>query len=56
MDALIEWETDPPPVVKCAPVYERPEWVPWHQELKEKEQGKVPDWLIRTIVCFRLVI
>jgi hypothetical protein len=23
-DALIEWEADAPPAVKCVPVYERP--------------------------------
>jgi alpha-1,3-mannosyltransferase len=36
-DALIEWEADPPPVVKCVPVYEKPMWVPWDQGLKEKD-------------------
>jgi alpha-1,3-mannosyltransferase len=40
-DVLIKWDAEPPSVVKCVPMYERPEWVPWDQGLKGKEKGKV---------------
>jgi alpha-1,3-mannosyltransferase len=40
-DALIQWETEPPAVVKCVPTYQRPLWVPWDQGLnKGKEMGR----------------
>jgi alpha-1,3-mannosyltransferase len=39
-DALISWESEPPPVVKCVPVYQRRMWVPWDQGLKRKEKDK----------------
>jgi alpha-1,3-mannosyltransferase len=39
-DALIVWEAEPPPVVKCVPTYQRPVWVPWDQGLKEKEKDE----------------
>jgi hypothetical protein len=39
-DALIESDAEPPAVVKCAPKYQRPEWVPWDQGLKGNEGGR----------------
>jgi alpha-1,3-mannosyltransferase len=36
-DALIEWASEPPPVVKCVPAYQRPMWVPWDQGLKDRK-------------------
>lgn len=38
-DALIEWASEPPPVVKCVPAYQRLVWVPWDQGLKDREKG-----------------
>lgn len=37
-DALIEWESEPPTMIKCMPAYKRPEWVPWDQGLEKKEK------------------
>jgi alpha-1,3-mannosyltransferase len=39
-DALIQWQSEPPPVVKCVPTYERPLWVPWDQGLKGRARGE----------------
>ena len=36
---MIEWASEPPPVVKGVPVYQRPVWVPWDQGLKDGEKG-----------------
>jgi hypothetical protein len=32
-DALIEWKSEPPSMIKCVPEYKRPEWVPGDQGL-----------------------
>jgi alpha-1,3-mannosyltransferase len=40
-DTLIEWDAEPPSVVKCVPTYQEPEWVSWDQGLKGKKKGKV---------------
>ena len=34
-DALIEWDPDPPLVIKCVPTYTKPQWVPWNQGFNE---------------------
>jgi alpha-1,3-mannosyltransferase len=40
MPVNIEWESVPPPTVKCMPSYSNQTWPPWDEGLKEK--GIVP--------------
>jgi alpha-1,3-mannosyltransferase len=35
-DGLVQWQFEPPPVVKCVPTYQRPQWVPWDQGLARR--------------------
>lgn len=47
-------KTEPPPVVKCVPAYQRPVGIPWRQGLKEK-RNMLARWLAMICMIFVLL-
>ena len=40
----IEWQSKPPPVVKCVPTYQYPQWVPWNEGLEKHHHESEGTW------------